>query len=97
MDQDLLAEIAHSDSRHNISNFSQRFLEGKIGLLVLAKLALELANVFNAMLKRSVLTAQLLVHFGAQVVDVFALVLDLIGLLIHVVSEVVELLFGELG
>lgn len=62
---------------------------------MLPKLSLERANVFDAMCKCGVLVVELLVDLGAEVVDVLALVPYLVSLLIQVVSQVVELLFGE--
>ena len=64
---------------------------------MLPKLPLESANVFYAMCKGSVLVVQLFVDLGAEVVDVLALVPDLIGLLVQVVPQVVELLLGKGG
>ena len=95
MDEHFLAQVSHRDCGDNVTNLSQSLLEGKVGLLVLAQLPLKGANVLDAMLKSQALVAQLLVHLGAQIVNVLSLVLNLVGLLVEVVAEVVELLLGQ--
>lgn len=95
VNQNLLAQIAHSDSCDNGTDFTKGLLESQVGLLVLAKLALQGADVLDSVLKDHVLVVQLFIDLGAQVVNVLALVLDLVGLLVQVVAQVVELLLGE--
>lgn len=95
VDEHLLAQVTHGDSGDDVANLTESFLEGQVGLLVLAELPFEGADILDAMFEGQTLVVQLLVDLGAEVVDVFALVLDLIGLLVQVVAEIVELLFGE--
>jgi hypothetical protein len=95
MDQDLLAQIAHSDRSDNGADLTESLLESKIGLLMLTQLTLQGTDVLDAVLESHVLVVQLLVDLSAEVVDVLALVLDLVGLLVQVIAQVVELLLGQ--
>lgn len=95
MDQDLFAQVAHGYRGDNSANLSQGLLESQVGLLVLAQLALQRTDVLDAVLEDHGLVRQLLVDFGREIVNVLALVLDLVGLLVEMVAQVVELFFGK--
>jgi hypothetical protein len=95
MDQNLFAQIAHSNSCNNSTDLTQSLLESQVCLLMLPKLALQSANILDTVLEYHVLIVQLLVDLSTQIVDVFALILNLVGLLVQMVAKVVELLFCE--